>query len=86
MTEFERIKKMDVVDLAIYISKLQLQAINDYEKGYFPKSIFDNVAMLEGAAVKKLSIEEQVAAAQSKRESSQDNDLHRGEVVREQSL
>lgn len=47
MTEFERIKEMDVVELAIYINKLQNQAIDDYEKGYFPKSIVENMTMLK---------------------------------------
>ena len=37
MTEFERIKAMDVCDLAIYINKSQNQAIDDYEKGFFQK-------------------------------------------------
>ena len=57
MTEFERIKSMNVVDLAIYINKLQCQAIDDFENGYFPKGIFDNVSMLESEAKenKKLS-------------------------------
>ena len=47
MTEFERIKKMSVVELAIYITKLQNTTIEDYERGFFPNGIFDNVAMLE---------------------------------------
>lgn len=47
MTEFERIKKMSVVELAIYITKLQNRTIEDYERGFFPNGIFDNVAMLE---------------------------------------
>ena len=50
MTEFERIKAMDVIDFALYINKLQLQAIDDYENGFFPKGAFDNVAMLESEA------------------------------------
>lgn len=47
MTEFERIKAMNVIDLAIYINKLQNKAIEDYEEGFWPKNIFDNVIMLK---------------------------------------
>ena len=47
MTEFERIKAMDVLELATYINKLQFQAIDNYENGYFPNGIFDNISMLE---------------------------------------
>lgn len=47
MTEFERIKNMNEVDFAIYINKLQTKAIDDYEKGFFPKGIFDNLNMLK---------------------------------------
>lgn len=85
MTEFERIKNMDVVDFAMYINALQLQAIDDYEKGFFPKGIFDNVAMLEAEVLKKPSLEEKVQAAQSKINSGQrrENEVHRGDTGRE---
>ena len=53
MTEFERIKAMDAVALAIYIKDLQLQAIKDYRNGFFPNGIFDNLAMLNGDAKQK---------------------------------
>ena len=46
MTEFDRIKNMDVVELAIYINKLQVKAIDDFEKGFSPKGIIDNMEML----------------------------------------
>ena len=48
MTEFERIKAMDRVELALYINKLQKEAIDDYENGFFPKGAFEIIAMLEG--------------------------------------
>lgn len=47
MTNFERIKAMSVIDLAMYINKLQKQAVDDYENGFFYKGVFDNVAWLE---------------------------------------
>ena len=47
MTNFERIKAMSVVDLAIAINKLQKQAVDDYEEGFFYKGVFDNVTWLE---------------------------------------
>ena len=47
MTLFEYIKQMDVIDMAIYINKLQLRAVEDYENGFFPKGYFDNITMLE---------------------------------------
>lgn len=50
MTNFERIKAMSVVDLAIYINKIQKKAIDDYENGLFPKGIFANARMLESEA------------------------------------
>ena len=46
MTEFERIKAMDIVEFALYLNKMQNNAIDDYESGYFPKGAFENVAML----------------------------------------
>lgn len=51
MTEFERIKAMDVVELAIYLSDLQRKAINDFENGFYPKGIFDTVEELEAEAI-----------------------------------
>lgn len=50
MTNFEKIKAMNIVDLALYINKLQLKAIEDYENGFFPKGAFDNIAMLKSEA------------------------------------
>lgn len=51
--EFERIKAMDVTDLAIYINKLQVQAVRDYENGFFPKGIIENMTMLNGEVKKE---------------------------------
>lgn len=50
MTEFERIKAMDITDLAIFINKLQEKAIEDYETLIAPKSIVENIAMLKNEA------------------------------------
>lgn len=52
MTEFERIKNMSEVDLAIYINKLQIKAIEDYENGLNPKGIVDNMTMLKSETEK----------------------------------
>ena len=53
MTEFERVKAMNVIEMAEYIKDLQCKAIDDYEEGYFPNGIFENVAMLESEAKEK---------------------------------
>ncbi len=55
MTEFERIKAMDKTELAIYINKIQTQAIDDYENGFFPKGIVDNIAMLNSEVKEEAS-------------------------------
>ena len=47
MTEFERVKAMNEVDFAIYITKLQEKAIEDFKNGFFPPGIVDTVAMLK---------------------------------------
>lgn len=46
MTNFERIKAMDVIDLAIMINSWQTQAVFDFEKGFYPSSVFECVKWL----------------------------------------
>ena len=54
MTEFERIKAMDVVEFALYLNKMQNKAIEDYQNGYFPKGAFANVGMLKKEVTENL--------------------------------
>lgn len=61
MTEFERIKAMNVVEFAVYLNKMQLKAIDDYENRFFPKGVFENVAMLEREVTETL--EDKMTAA-----------------------
>lgn len=77
MTEFERIKAMDVLELAEYINKLQYQAVDNYENGFFPNGIFDNIAMLEREVEpsQKPSLKSQVEAAQNRKIGTQPDAL-----------
>lgn len=61
MTEFERIKAMDVVEFALYLNKMQNKAIEDYQNGYFPKGAFANVGMLKREVTE--SLDDKIMAA-----------------------
>ena len=64
MTEFDRIKAMDVVELATYFCRLQNKAIEDYKNGLSPNGIFDNIRTLKSEATKP-DLDSQMAAARA---------------------
>lgn len=44
---FHRIKEMDVADLAVYLVRLQTNAIDRYQNGFYPPGIFETIDMLK---------------------------------------
>lgn len=47
MTNFERIKAMNVVDLAIWLNALQTKTVFDFENGLYPSSVYATANWLE---------------------------------------
>ena len=59
MTNYDKIRNMQPIDLAIYLTKMREKAIDDYEaNGRYPDGIVETLHMLNEEITENISIGE----------------------------